>query len=196
MERHELEHRHQRGAGELTGVTILSNGTAVAVGAVGIESNATAAAPESVLPCRPALFPRRPAVSRRSAVMRRGGPDEPERRHQSEPRRRRHPRGCDNPEQWDRPGGRHSRKRQLDLRDQDQKTLRAELIPPASGKAVLMIVGRLCRNTTARRLSISAFESDHVREESTRYRASRRKIVTWSSRLGSDYYRSSIASMT
>jgi hypothetical protein len=34
------------GAGELTGVTILSNGTAVAVGAVGIESNATTAAPE------------------------------------------------------------------------------------------------------------------------------------------------------
>jgi hypothetical protein len=33
------------GAGELTGVTILSNGTAVAVGPVGIESNATAAAP-------------------------------------------------------------------------------------------------------------------------------------------------------
>jgi hypothetical protein len=35
------------GAGDLTGVTTLSSGTAVAVGAVGIESNATAAAPES-----------------------------------------------------------------------------------------------------------------------------------------------------
>jgi hypothetical protein len=35
------------GAGELTGVTILSNGTAVAVGAPGIETNATTAAPES-----------------------------------------------------------------------------------------------------------------------------------------------------
>ena len=35
------------GSGELTGVTILSNGTAVAVGAAGIESNATAAAPET-----------------------------------------------------------------------------------------------------------------------------------------------------
>ncbi len=35
------------GAGELAGVTTLSNGTAVAVGAVGIETNATTAAPES-----------------------------------------------------------------------------------------------------------------------------------------------------
>jgi hypothetical protein len=35
------------GEGELTGVTILSNGTAVAVGPVGIESNATTAAPEA-----------------------------------------------------------------------------------------------------------------------------------------------------
>ena len=35
------------GAGELAGVTTLSNETAVAVGAVGIESNATTAAPES-----------------------------------------------------------------------------------------------------------------------------------------------------
>ena len=47
VERHDLERRHQRGRGELTGVTTLSNGTAVAVGAVGIESNATTAAPES-----------------------------------------------------------------------------------------------------------------------------------------------------
>ncbi len=35
------------GSGELTGVTTLSNGTAVAVGTVGIESNATTAAPAS-----------------------------------------------------------------------------------------------------------------------------------------------------
>ena len=48
---------------ELIGVTTLSNGTAVAVGAVGIESNATTAAPEIRVavpkPCRCCLRGRR-----------------------------------------------------------------------------------------------------------------------------------------
>ena len=95
------------GRGELAGVTILSNGTAVAVGPVGIESNATAAAPAvRVAAAGQHCFLAARPVSRHSrqlraatAAGRRAGASSPERTQAAATP----PARCDNPEHWDRP---------------------------------------------------------------------------------------------